>query len=73
MNFQDRTLLESSNRRQPSVKRHGAPLSNEYGFIDIGYVPSIDGLRALAVWSVILFHACNLLLPAGLIGVDIFL
>jgi peptidoglycan/LPS O-acetylase OafA/YrhL len=72
MNFQDRMLFDSRDRPQPSVKRHGTPLSNEYGFINIGYVPSIDGLRALAVSSVILFHAYNLVLPAGLIGVDIF-
>lgn len=36
------------------------------------YIPGIDGLRALAVVSVILFHLNSLLLPGGYIGVDIF-
>ena len=36
------------------------------------YIPSIDGLRALAVLSVILFHAFPQALPGGFIGVDIF-
>ena len=36
------------------------------------YRPDIDGLRALAVLSVIGFHASSRLLPGGYIGVDIF-
>ena len=39
---------------------------------DISYRPDIDGLRALAVLSVIAFHASSTLLPGGYIGVDIF-
>jgi peptidoglycan/LPS O-acetylase OafA/YrhL len=35
------------------------------------YRPEIDGLRALAVTAVILFHA-HLLLPGGFVGVDVF-
>lgn len=38
--------------------------------MSITYRPDIDGLRALAVIAVILFHAG--LLPGGLIGVDVF-
>jgi peptidoglycan/LPS O-acetylase OafA/YrhL len=38
----------------------------------IKYRPDIDGLRAVAVLSVILFHAFPKLLPGGYAGVDIF-
>lgn len=37
------------------------------------YRPEIDGLRALAVLSVILFHLNRQWLPGGFVGVDIFL
>lgn len=36
------------------------------------YLPHIDGIRAIAVLAVILFHAFPTLFPAGFIGVDIF-
>ena len=36
------------------------------------YRPEIDGLRALAVISVILFHAGIPLFKGGFVGVDIF-
>ena len=36
------------------------------------YRPDIDGLRALAVGSVIVFHVAPALLPGGFLGVDIF-
>ncbi|WP_411884863.1 acyltransferase family protein [Polaromonas sp. YR568] len=36
------------------------------------YRPDIDGLRTLAVISVVLFHAFPGLLPGGFVGVDIF-
>lgn len=39
---------------------------------DDGYLPHIDGLRALAVATVLLFHAFPSLLPGGFIGVDVF-
>lgn len=38
----------------------------------IGYRPDIDGLRAIAVLSVIGFHMFPTLFPGGFIGVDIF-
>lgn len=37
-----------------------------------GYIPGIDGLRAVAVLSVLLFHMRASLLPGGFVGVDIF-
>ena len=36
------------------------------------YRPDIDGLRAIAVISVILFHLDENILPGGFVGVDIF-
>ncbi|HSD36544.1 MAG TPA: acyltransferase family protein [Rhodocyclaceae bacterium] len=39
---------------------------------DLKYRPDIDGLRALAVLSVMLFHFGATWLPGGFVGVDIF-
>ena len=36
------------------------------------YIPAVDGLRAIAVLFVIIFHGFPKLLPGGYIGVDIF-
>lgn len=38
----------------------------------IGYVRGIDGLRAIAVVAVLLFHLNHQILPGGYAGVDIF-
>lgn len=37
-----------------------------------GYRPHIDGLRAIAVLSVIVFHYFPHRLPGGFLGVDVF-
>jgi peptidoglycan/LPS O-acetylase OafA/YrhL len=37
-----------------------------------GYIPGIDGLRAVAVLSVLLFHMREHFLPGGFAGVDVF-
>jgi peptidoglycan/LPS O-acetylase OafA/YrhL len=38
----------------------------------IHYRPDVDGLRAVAVLAVLIFHAFPAVLPGGFIGVDIF-
>lgn len=45
---------------------------NQKNISRIPYLPFIDGLRALAVLSVLLFHAFPEYIPGGFIGVDIF-
>ena len=39
---------------------------------DIKYQPEIDGLRAIAVLSVLLFHLEYTFIPGGYVGVDVF-
>lgn len=38
----------------------------------LAYRPDIDGLRAIAILSVVIFHAFPTLIPGGFVGVDIF-
>lgn len=38
----------------------------------LAYRPDVDGLRAIAVLSVVIFHAFPAALPGGFVGVDIF-
>ena len=38
----------------------------------LAYRPDLDGLRALAVIGVVVFHAVPLLAPGGCVGLDVF-
>ncbi|MGJ5130635.1 acyltransferase family protein [Bradyrhizobium oligotrophicum] len=48
------------------------PIASEHGPHQLKYRPDVDGLRAVAVICVVLFHAFPTLLPGGFVGVDIF-
>ncbi len=38
----------------------------------LGYLPSLDGIRAIAVLAVMIFHSAVPWLPGGFLGVDVF-
>ena len=40
--------------------------------LHLGYLPAIDGLRAVAVLAVIVYHLDGRVLPGGFVGVDLF-
>ena len=44
----------------------------EQGSFSLGYVPALDGVRAVAVLAVMLFHFGQGWLPGGYMGVDVF-
>ncbi|HEY6093488.1 MAG TPA: acyltransferase family protein [Gallionellaceae bacterium] len=45
--------------------------TQEHNFHPV-YRPDVDGLRAVAILSVVIFHAFPAVLPGGFVGVDIF-
>jgi peptidoglycan/LPS O-acetylase OafA/YrhL len=60
----------SVNLQNPS--RSAAHLSRPIGESSVQYRPAIDGLRAVAVLAVFIFHLKRKWLPGGFVGVDIF-
>ncbi len=44
----------------------------EHATARLGYIPALDGLRALAVIAVLLYHADQAWIPGGFLGVDVF-
>ena len=56
----------------PSVQLHPEGIGRSATTAAVGYIPEIDGLRAFAVLSVMLYHLNRHLLPGGFVGVDTF-
>jgi peptidoglycan/LPS O-acetylase OafA/YrhL len=58
-----------------AVQSEGKNKNNTTGLTSaasFGYRPDIDGLRAIAVLSVVIFHLNREWLPGGFVGVDVF-
>jgi peptidoglycan/LPS O-acetylase OafA/YrhL len=51
------------------VEARSAP---EHAPARLGYIPALDGLRAVAVVAVLLYHADQKWIPGGFLGVDVF-
>jgi len=56
--------------RQYTATRAPASGSGHQG--SLGYLSHVDGLRAVAILSVLGFHAAPSLVPGGFVGVDVF-
>ncbi len=50
----------------------GVPVEERPFNWSLGYVPALDGVRAVAVLAVMLFHFGQAWLPGGYMGVDVF-
>ena len=54
---------------RPTVPR---PENTEVGLSRVPYLPGLDGLRAIAVIGVMIYHAHHDWLPGGFLGVEVF-
>jgi peptidoglycan/LPS O-acetylase OafA/YrhL len=66
------SALRRCPRAPQNIRIKGKSVAGERTGPGLGYVPGIDGLRAVAVTAVILFHLWPHALPGGFTGVDIF-
>jgi peptidoglycan/LPS O-acetylase OafA/YrhL len=71
--------LERLSRRLPAARpwrgssaRRGRRLHSQRPQQPAGYLPGLDGLRALAVLAVLVYHASPGWLPGGFLGVEVF-
>ncbi|KAF0717376.1 hypothetical protein As57867_002318, partial [Aphanomyces stellatus] len=75
----DSPIIQHEDDSSESEATQPSPTGNPNAIVKLApaqhaltYRPDIDGLRALAVIPVVIFHAYPELLPGGFIGVDIF-
>src|SRR3954470_14321586 len=66
------TLPTYKEPRAVGIGQHGRIVNRRRPFRELPYRPGIDGVRALAVTAVVLYHADVRWLPAGFLGVDVF-
>ncbi|MET4223711.1 acyltransferase family protein [Oerskovia enterophila] len=66
------TVAPPSGHEGPSGRRPGRPSRPARPTVRYRRIAGLDGLRALAVVSVMLFHFAPQLLPGGYVGVDVF-
>jgi peptidoglycan/LPS O-acetylase OafA/YrhL len=60
-------------RPAPRRRERPSPIRRSLGrYVEHGFRPEVEGLRALAVGAVIVFHARLFPLPGGFVGVDVF-
>ena len=64
------SLLDLQDRKQPD--RQIPDVNDQTSSSQFQYRHDIDGLRALAIVPVVLFHADPSIIPGGFIGVDVF-
>jgi peptidoglycan/LPS O-acetylase OafA/YrhL len=76
VSFYELPWTRSTVSRSHSPERASMPWSSRIQPINnpshAGYRRDIDGLRALAVLAVVVFHAFPQILPGGFVGVDVF-
>ena len=64
-----RTATSRQSRQNPRPTADSAGSDADRGS---GFRPDIQGLRAIAVGMVVVYHLCPSLLPGGFAGVDVF-
>ena len=70
---QERATPADRGELPPSRDHLGTPPANAPGGrLRLPYLPALDGLRALAVGAVLLYHAEVPWLPGGFLGVEVF-
>ena len=55
-----------------SAPESGGHVNRTSGSVRLPYLPGLDGLRALAVVAVLLYHAGLPWIPGGFLGVEVF-